>query len=76
MKTKEELNALKAEYDSLNRKLGELTDDEIEQVTGGMKIVVIKGGSPFMESNSCNVIQEREERLRYGWLDKGIPDPE
>ena len=33
MKTKEELIALKAEYELLNRKLGELTDDEMEQVT-------------------------------------------
>ncbi len=73
MKTKEQLNALKEEYESLNRKLGELTDDEMEQVTGGMKIVVIKGSNPFMESNSGNVIQEREERLRVGWLDRGNP---
>ena len=36
MKTREELNALKAEYESLTRKLGELTDDEMEQVTGGI----------------------------------------
>ena len=33
MKTKEELNALKAEYEFLNRKLGELTDD-----SGGYQI--------------------------------------
>ena len=46
MKTKEELTALKAEYESPNRKLGELTDDEMEQVTGGMKIVVIKATNP------------------------------
>lgn len=38
MKTKEELNALKEEYESLNRKLAELTEEELEQVTGGMKI--------------------------------------
>ena len=35
MKTKEELIALKAEYESINKKLSELTDDEMEQVTGG-----------------------------------------
>ena len=35
MKTKEELNALKAEFEALNRKLAELTEDELEQVTGG-----------------------------------------
>ena len=35
MKTSEELKALKAEVESLNKKLGELTTDELKQVTGG-----------------------------------------
>ena len=35
MKTKEELNELKIEYESLNRKLAELTEEEFELVTGG-----------------------------------------
>ena len=35
MKTKEELNALKAEVETVNRKLRELTGDELKQVTGG-----------------------------------------
>ena len=35
MKTKEELNELKIEYESLSRKLAELTDEELEQVSGG-----------------------------------------
>ena len=34
-KTKEELNQLKTEYKSLTTKLQELTDDELETVTGG-----------------------------------------
>ena len=38
MKTKEELNALKIEYETLNKKLAELTDEELEQVTGGSMI--------------------------------------
>ena len=42
MKTKEELNALKAELEAMNKKLAELNEDELKQVTGGMKIVVIK----------------------------------
>ena len=36
MKTKEDLNALKEEVENMNRKLHELTDDELEQVTGGL----------------------------------------
>ena len=35
MKTKEELNALKEEVDTLNKKLAELTEDELKQVSGG-----------------------------------------
>ena len=35
MKTKEELNALKEEFEALNRKLAELTEDELKLVSGG-----------------------------------------
>ena len=35
-KTKEELNALKEEVEALDKKLRELTDEELKQVTGGM----------------------------------------
>ena len=35
MKTKEELNALKEEVETLNKKLAELTDEELEQISGG-----------------------------------------
>ena len=35
MKTKEELNALKEEVETVNKKLHELTDEELEQVSGG-----------------------------------------
>ena len=35
MKTKEELNNLKEEVETQNRKLHELTEEELEQVSGG-----------------------------------------
>ncbi len=35
MKTKEELNEIKEEVETLNEKLHELTDEELAQVTGG-----------------------------------------
>ena len=35
MKTKEELNALKEEVETLNKKLHELTEEELKQVVGG-----------------------------------------
>ena len=34
-KTKEELNALKEEVETLNQKLAELTEEELAQVSGG-----------------------------------------
>ena len=37
-KSKEELDALKEEVESVNEKLQELTDEEIAQVTGGFTI--------------------------------------
>ena len=39
MKTKEELNALKEEVETLNEKLHELTDEELAQVAGGFVII-------------------------------------
>ena len=35
MKTKEELNALKEEVETVSKKLAELTEEELEQVSGG-----------------------------------------
>lgn len=40
-KTKEELNELKKEVESVNEKLNELTPEELEQIAGG--------GSEFIE---------------------------
>ena len=36
MKTNEELNALKEEVEALNKKLAELSEDELQQVSGGV----------------------------------------
>ena len=35
MKTNEELNAIKEKVKSVNKKLAELTEEELEQVAGG-----------------------------------------
>ena len=40
MKTKEELNALKEEVETVNRKRHELTEEELEKVTGGREYVL------------------------------------
>ena len=34
MKTKEELNALKEEVETVSRKLAELTEEDLEQISG------------------------------------------
>ena len=37
VKTQEELNALKEEVETVNEKLQELTEEEIAQVSGGLR---------------------------------------
>ena len=43
MKTKEELDALKEEVETVNEKLKELTPEELEQVNGGAKEALLMG---------------------------------
>lgn len=45
MKSKEELNALKEEVETLNKKLVELSEEELMQVTGG-ECVFIGNSAP------------------------------
>ena len=40
MKTPEELKELKEEVETLNKKLAELTEEELAQVSGGMRLLV------------------------------------
>ena len=47
-KTKEELNALKEEVETLNNKLKELTEEELEQVNGGQ-------GIPSQEATTADI---------------------
>ena len=54
MKTKEELNALKEEVETVNKKLAELTEEELAQVSGG-------GWSGF--NNQQNIIPPSAESL-------------
>ena len=42
MKSKEELNALKEEVKTVKEKLSALTDEELEQVTGGVALDVYR----------------------------------
>ncbi|MBQ0143125.1 MAG: class IIb bacteriocin, lactobin A/cerein 7B family [Prevotellaceae bacterium] len=47
MKSKEELNELKKEVESVNEKLQELTEEELEQVTGGLAPLLVDEPSVF-----------------------------
>ena len=42
-KSKEELNKLKEEVEAVNEKLQELTEEELEQVNGGVKGLIQVG---------------------------------
>lgn len=55
-KTQAELNQLKMEYNSLNAKLKELTEDELKQVVGGQEIFVPKIESPLTPANGSDPI--------------------
>ena len=50
MKTKEELNALKEEVETVNKKLHELTEDELAQVSGGAGAMLIGPFGPIWVS--------------------------
>ena len=50
MKTKEELNALKEKVEALNKKLHELTDEELAQVTGGVERHTLDEEDPVLET--------------------------
>ena len=54
MKTKEELNAIKEEVEALNKKLAELTEEEITQVYSGA------------ENNSFNVCPKCGKTIMCG----------
>ena len=55
MKTKEELNALKNEVETLNKKLAELTEDELKSVTGGAPApILVPGPRPCRVDPDCD----------------------
>ena len=70
MKTKEELNALKEEFETLGKKLVGLTEEELEQITGGWTYWlhkkssedggIVVGGKPY-------VLQKGEQTDGNSW---------
>ena len=53
MKTKEELNALKEEVETVNKKPPMLTEDELEQVSGGLKKLCGDGDCENCKYTTC-----------------------
>ena len=66
-KTQEELNALKEEVETLNKKLLELTEEELAQVTGGADLI-IDGTDAINDPSGVQPMPS------MGWF--GIPRPE
>ena len=64
MKTKEELNAIKEEIDSLKKKLAELTEDELKQIVGGSSIPGLETIGPCPYSGSGNLTSEEIQNLK------------
>lgn len=54
MKTKEKLAMIKTEHEDVNDKLKELTDEELEEVTGG--------ADPYIEPTISDDAHESNER--------------
>ena len=65
MKSKEELNALKEEVETMSKKLHALTEEELKQVTGGGIEPVIEAAVLYRTGHvSVSERPERENRNR------------
>lgn len=56
-KTKEELNQLKSEYETLNTKLKELSDEELKEVVGGSWLDALNKIGKAMQQNAKQVLK-------------------
>lgn len=70
-KTKEELNSLKQEYKTLTSKLNELSEEELNMVTGGIKntsyiqaILAATGFTTFMGAEGNLIQSVNQDDLR------------
>ena len=57
-KTENELNEIKEEIETLNQKLSELSEEELNEVTGGVRISPVFVGLPLAEATASVQIAE------------------
>lgn len=72
-KTKEELQQLKTEYEKLNSKLNDLSEDELKEVTGGFFSTILRGPGHLIHSPLLGESEEIKPKTTEGWF--GTPDP-
>ena len=59
MKTKEELNVIKVEVEALNKKLADLSKEELEQIVGGSAVYCpMPCGMTLKYGTRCSVRKE------------------
>ena len=75
MKTKEELNALKEEVETLNKKLHELTEEELAQVSGGIIVFEKKYGGSDWNENPEEIVWHSDSDAGAGNDDKVVYFP-
>ena len=65
MKTKEELNAIKTEVETLSKKLAELTEEELAQVSGGaMQSIGMKINSSSDDPSGYQISERMRVQIR------------
>ena len=63
MKTKEELNALKEEVEALNKKLAELSEEELAQVVGGYDMPSIREDEKYVMQEFVRPENEKQYEI-------------
>ena len=75
MKTKEELCALKEEVEALNKKLHELTEEELAQVSGGVVVFEKNCDGSAWKENSEEIVWHSDSDAGAGNDDKVVYFP-
>lgn len=77
MKTNEELNAIRQKTATMNNKLDELTDVEIEKVNGGASgVIKVKAYDKIEKESSQEAGIQKYRPGLEDWIQKNTPDPD